>query len=331
MMQALGDQHSSYMTADQYTQANMPLEQEYEGIGAWADTSGPYVKIVSPMPGSPAESAGIKAGDTIIKVDGEDMTGIPGDLVIRDWVLGPAGSDVTLTFVREGVPDPFDVVVRRAKITIASVNGKMLENGIAYIQISQFAANTRDELRKQLQDLLPQSPKGLIIDLRHNGGGYLDTAVQVTSEFIGEGTVLYEQYGDGSRKTYDVLGSGLAYDIPMVILVNEGTASASEIVSGALQDYGRSPLVGVQTYGKGSVQQWIPLSDNQGAVRITVARWLTPESRQISEIGLTPDYVVELTEEDVNAGRDPQMDKAVELLGGEPLPPAPTPTPTTVP
>lgn len=330
MMQALGDKHSSYMSQEQYTQANMPLEQEYEGIGAWVDTTGQYLKIVSPMPNSPAEAAGLKAGDTIIKIDGEDMTGIPGDLVIKK-VLGPKGSDVTLTVVREGVADPFDVVVTRAKITIASVEGKMLENGIAYIQILQFAANTRDELRTQLKDLLAQNPKGLIIDLRNNGGGYLDTAVQVTSEFVKEGTVLYEEYGDGTRKNYDVLGDGLGYDIPMVILVNEGTASASEIVSGALQDFGRAALVGVQTYGKGSVQQWIPLANNQGAVRVTVARWLTPKSRQINEVGLTPDYVVELTQDDINAGRDPQLDKAVELLGGAPLPPGPTPTPTTVP
>jgi carboxyl-terminal processing protease len=265
------------------------------------------------MPGSPAESAGLKAGDMIIQIDGVDMTGIPGDLVIQR-VLGPSGSEVVLTVVREGEPEPFDVTVTRARITIPSVEGEMLEGGIAYVRILQFAANTRQELRETLEELLAQNPTGLILDLRNNGGGYLDTAVDVTSEFVEEGVVLYEEYGDGTRQEYEVLGGGLAYDLPMVILVNEGTASASEIVAGALQDYGRGSLVGMTTYGKGSVQQWIPLAEDQGAVRVTIARWLTPNSRQIHEVGLTPEYLVEFTEEDFNAGIDPQLDQAVELL-----------------
>lgn len=313
MMQALGDDHSSYMDPDQYRQANMPLEQEYEGIGAWVDTTGEYLRIVSPMPDSPAEAAGVKAGDLIIMVNGEDMTGISGDLVLRK-VLGPAGSQVTLTVVREGENEPIEITITRAHITIPSVDGEMLDSGIAYVQVLQFAANTRSELRAVLAELLAQNPTGLILDLRNNGGGYLDTAVDVASEFMEEGTVLFEEYGDGTRDEYKVLGGGLAYDIPMVILVNEGTASASEIVAGALQDYGRATLVGVTTYGKGSVQQWIPLSDDQGAVRITVAAWLTPTGRQIHKVGLAPDVVVELTEDDFNAGRDPQLDKAVYLL-----------------
>ena len=161
---------------------------------------------------------------------------------------------------------------------------------------------------------MAQNPKGLVFDLRYNGGGYLNTAVEVTSQFINSGFVLFEQYGDGTRTEFEALKGGLALDIPMVVLVNEGSASASEITAGALQDAGRAKLVGVTTYGKGTVQDWRALQDNQGAVRITIARWLTPKERQINGTGLTPDVEVKITDEDIAAGRDPQLDKAVELL-----------------
>lgn len=313
MLESLGDKHTSYMDPEQYSQATIPLKQEYEGIGAWVDTSTPYLTITSPMPGFPAEKAGIKPGDTVIAVDGENMTGIDGNLVLRK-ILGPVGTQVKLTIQRQGVEKPFDVLVKRDKILIPSVNGKQIDNKIAYVQIYQFAENTREELRKTLKDLMSQNPTGLIIDLRNDGGGYLKTAIEVASEFIGEGTVLQEVYGDGKQQNYDALGNGLATKIPLVILVNEGTASASEIVAGAVQDYGRGKLVGVTSYGKGTVQDWASLSNDQGAVRITIARWLTPKGRQINEVGLKPDVEVQLTEEDVKGQRDPQLDKAVELL-----------------
>jgi carboxyl-terminal processing protease len=317
MIDSLGDQHSSYMDPNQYRQANIPLQQEYEGIGAFVDTDTEYLTILSPIPDTPAEKAGLRPGDEIIAVDGEDMTGIAGQLVLRR-VLGEAGTKVRLTIRRqakEGVePEVFDVEIVRAKINIPSVTGEMLENDIAYVQVIQFAVNTRSELRKTLNELLDQNPSGMILDLRNNGGGYLDTAVEVSSEFIDNGVVLIEEFGDGKRETFKALGNGLATEIPLVVLVNEGTASASEIVAGAIQDYGRGRLVGVTTYGKGSVQNWVPLSGDNGAVRITIARWLTPKERQIHELGLTPDVEVELTEEDFKAGRDPQLDKAIELL-----------------
>jgi len=312
MLSSLGDQHTGYMTPDDFTQANAPLEGSYEGIGAYVDTDGDYLTIITPMVGSPAEAAGLKAGDQIIALNGEDVTGTEPQIVLRS-VKGPAGTPVTLTILREGV-DPFDVTITRQNITIASVESKMLDGNIAYVQLNTFAEATDIELRAQLKDLLAQNPKGLILDLRYNGGGYLNTAVQVISEFIDSGTVLIEQYGDGSRETYEALPGGLATKIPLVVLVNEGSASASEITAGAIQDYGRGKLVGVQTYGKGSVQIWTELDNQQGAVRITVARWLTPNERQIHEIGLIPDFIVEITEADVEAGRDPQLDKAIQLL-----------------
>ena len=313
MLEALGDQHTSYMDPDEYNQANMPMDGEYEGIGAWVDVTGDYVKIISPMPDSPAEKAGLKADDIVIKVDGEDMTGIDGNLVLRR-ILGPADTDVTLTIQREGEAEPFDVTIRRATIEMVSVRGEMLDNNIAYIELSTFGEKTTDELKAELKTLMDQNPSGLILDLRNNGGGYLTTAIEVTSQFVNKGVVMYEEYGDGTRREYNALRGGLATDIPLVVLVNEGTASASEITAGAIQDYGRGQLVGVTTFGKGSVQSWVPLNNNEGAVRVTIARWLTPDSRQIHGVGLTPDVVVELTEEDFEAERDPQLDKAIELL-----------------
>jgi carboxyl-terminal processing protease len=285
------------------------------------------------MPGSPAERAGLLPGDQVIAIDGEDMTGIAAE-VARTKVLGPANSVVHLTIFREGEEKPLEFDVTREKITMKSSSGKMLENDIAYIQVTTFGEKTTPELLAALKELMAQNPKGIILDLRNNGGGYLQTAVEVTSQFMGDGVVLYEEYGDKTRTTYDVLPDGMATDtkIPMVVLINEGSASASEIVAGALQDSGRAKLVGATSYGKGSVQNWIPLSGENGAVRITIAKWLTPNGNTIHKIGLTPDVTAERTEEDYKANLDPQLDKAVEtlqaILNGTPLP---TSAPTVFP
>ncbi len=314
MVEALGDKHSSYMDPDQYRQASESLEGEYEGIGAWVDLTGDYLTIISPIPNTPAEKAGLRSGDKIIGIDGEDMTGIESTIVHKK-VLGPAGSSITLTILRENEDTPFDVTIVRAKVVVPSVVSEMREDGIAYVQLVQFGEKTTSELKEQLNDLMKQDPKGLILDLRNNGGGYRDTAVQVLSEFLPRNEVaMLEEFGDGTVQKFNTEGRGQALEIPMIVLVNEGSASASEIVAGALQDYGRAQLLGVTTYGKGSVQVWLPLDDNQGAVRVTIARWLTPKSRQINEVGLTPDIVVEISDEQYAAGEDPQLDQAVEIL-----------------
>jgi carboxyl-terminal processing protease len=315
MMEALGDQHSSYMDPQDFKDANGSLEGEYEGIGAYVDSTTEYLTITSPMPGSPAERAGLKPGDQVIAIDGVDMTGTPAEAA-RLKVLGPAGTVVHLTILREGENDVLEFDVTREKINIAASTGEMLDGDIAYIQVTTFGEKTTPELLDALNELMAQNPKGIILDLRNNGGGYLQTAVEVTSQFVGDGVVLYEQYGNGNRTTYDVEPGGLATDasIPMVVLINEGSASASEIVAGALQDLGRAKLVGATSYGKGSVQNWIPLSGDNGAVRITIAKWLTPNERTIHEIGLTPEVIVEMTEEDYQNDLDPQLDKAVEVL-----------------
>ncbi len=335
MMESLGDPHSTYMDPQTFKDANAQLAGSYEGIGAIVDSTGEYLTIVSTFPGSPAEKVGIESGDEIIAVDHKDMTGTNPELV-RQKVIGPAGTTVHLTIARKGASAPLEFDVTRAKIVMPSASGKMLPNGIAYVQVTTFGENTTKELTTTLKTLMAQKPKGLILDLRDNGGGYLQTAVEVVSQFQDNGTVLYEQYGDGTKKSYDVIPGGLATKIPMAVLINEGTASASEITAGALQDYGRAKLVGVVSYGKGSVQNWVPISNDQGAVRITIARWLTPKNRQIDKKGLTPDVYVQRTADDRKAGRDPQLDAAVQtlmaMLSGKPLPTSvPTLVPTVVP
>ena len=316
MVAALGDDYTSYMDPIQHQQSQIDLQGEYEGIGAWVDPTAEYLTITAPMAGSPAEKAGLLPGDRIIAIDGEDMTGIDGNIVITK-VLGPAGSLVVLTIEREGM-EPFDVEIIRSKIVPPTVETDMFDGDIAYIQLYNFNANSAGDLHEALATIMEGNPKGLIFDLRNNGGGYLHTAVSITSEFLDEGIVLIEEYGDGTRDTHEVRSGGIATQIPIVVLVNEGTASASEIFAGAIQDYDRGVLVGSVTFGKGLVQLPVTLSNDQGSLRITIARWLTPLEHHIQGAGLEPDYLVPSpTFEDVEAGNDAQLEKALEILWKE--------------
>jgi len=312
-LDALGDPHTSYMDPITFQQSNIPLQGSYEGIGAWVDTNTELLTIVSPMPGSPAEEAGLQPGDEVVAVDGEDVTGIDANIVIRS-VLGPAGTTVHLTIRREGETELLEFEIIRAEILVPSVTSEMLEGDIGYIQLFNFANVTSDDLRSAIRELRQTELNGLILDLRGNGGGFLLTAIEVASEFVEDGAIMTERFGDGSEEIYESLGDGLATDLPLIVLVNGGSASASEIVAGAIQDYGRGLLVGETTFGKGSVQNWVALQGEEGAVRVTVARWYTPNGRQIAGEGLEPDYDVSYTEEDFEAGNDPQLEKAIELL-----------------
>ncbi len=249
MLESLGDKHTSYMDPETFQQQNAPLLGEYEGIGAWVDVTGEYLTIVSPMPGSPAEEMGLKPEDQIQAVDGEDMTGIAGDLFYEStW----SRTNQYIDQYRPSTDETFDVTITRRKIEIPSVTSKMLDDNIAYIQLANFGEKTHDELKQQLKTLLQQNPKGLILDLRNNGGGYLNAAIDVASEFVDKSPIMFEEFGDGQRITYNAKASGIGTAIPLVVLINEGTASASEITAGAIQDYERGVLVGTQSYGKDS-------------------------------------------------------------------------------
>lgn len=312
MLDALGDPHTSYLDPIQHDTLNASLEG-YDGIGAYVSTEGELLTVIEPIKGSPAEAVDLRPGDEIFAIDGEEMTGVLPEIA-RQKVLGEAGTTVILTIIREGVEQPFDVEITRAHIIIPSVEAEMLEDQIAYVSLSVFSDTSASDLQTAIDELLAQNPEGLILDLRNNSGGYLDSAIDVVSLFISDGVAAYEEYGDGTRTTHEVTGKAIATDIPMVVLVNEWSASASEIVTGALQDRDRALVVGAVTFGKGTVQSWIPLSNQQGAIRVTVARWLTPDGTNVNEIGITPDYEVEYTEEEMLAGSDPQLEKAIELL-----------------
>lgn len=313
MMAALGDAHTGYSSPQETTDLNNAMTGAYDGIGAYVDTKGTYITITKPIPGYPAEKAGLQIGDQIIAVDGVDVTGMDPDVVRLTKVMGTAGTNVTLTVSRTGTDKPLQFTITRAHIVIPSVTSKMLDHNIGYIQITVFGDTTATDFHNQLSALMAQKPAGIILDLRDNGGGYLDAGIAVASEFIDHGVIVSEQYGNGTKTPHPAIPGGLATNIPLVVLVNENTASASEIVSGAIQDDGRGKLVGVTTYGKGTVQNWFPLTDG-GTARITIARWLTPNGNTIDKKGLTPDLVVTMTQADYTAGKDPQLDAAVQLL-----------------
>lgn len=230
-------------------------------------------------------------------------------------IRGDVGSTVTLTLERAGAAEPVVLTIERAIIESPSVEWRVLEEdpAIGYIKISRFSARTGRELRRALTDLTDQGATQLIVDLRSNGGGLLDAAIEVTSEFLREGVVLYEDRRDNSEQTYQVQGGGKALDQPLVVLVNAGTASASEIVAGALQDYQRATLIGEHTFGKGSVQLVYDLSDSS-SLHVTVAKWLTPNRRQIDGQGLFPDIEVLFSESDHANGLDPQLGRAISFL-----------------
>jgi carboxyl-terminal processing protease len=313
MMQSLGDENSTYMEPDLYQSASDYLEG-YEGIGAQVDITGEYLTIIAPFPGSPAEKAGLQSGDAIVKIDGEDLAGVSTSAA-RDKLLGPTGTHVVLTVKRPGESDLLEFDIVRAKIQPPVVESRMLDDGIGYIYLGVFSDSADPQIREALTALTEDHPAGLVLDLRQNLGGLVSSAVDIGSQFLPADTLLfYEKGRGGGEQRYFTHGGGLATDIPLVVLVDGNSASAAEIVAGALQDHRRALLVGTTTYGKGSVQEWIPLMNNMGAVRITVSLWYTPNGRQIAHQGLTPDVEVSISEEEFQSGQDPQLDRAVETL-----------------
>lgn len=332
MVDSAGDRYTFFSTPAQTGVERTHLEGEYEGIGAYIDQQDGFPVILGPVhEDTPAARAGLRRGDIVLAVDGWETEGVPLEEVIAR-IKGPAGTQVTLTISRAGEPEPFDVTLTRAHIEVPSLEGKMRDDGLAYIKLSVFGGTTARELDATLKTLLAQKPRGLILDLRGNGGGYLEAAQEVLGRFLRQGIAAYQADREDHRQRVPLIpGEVQAFDIPLVVLVDGGSASASEIVAGALQDYRRATLIGEQTFGKGSIQHVFDLPDGS-SVRITVAQWLTPNARRIQDRGLTPEIIVPLTPEDYEAGRDPQLDAAVAYLLGRPLPPAAvTPTPTLSP
>jgi carboxyl-terminal processing protease len=310
---SLGDPHTYFSAPEQLQRSQEDLQGAFEGIGATIEKKDNKLLIVAPIAGTPAQKAGLKPADWITKIDGQDTA----SLSVSDGVgliRGKKGTIVVLTIVREGVKDPFDVAIVRDTINVPNVKLTMVTGDIAHIQlVNVFTANLGDELKQTLLQAQAQGAKKVILDVRGNPGGYLNTAVQVASQFLKDGAVAYELTRDGKTTEIPVMSGGVATDWPIVVLIDKGSASASEIVAGAIQDSGRGPLIGVTSYGKGSVQQDFTLSDGS-AVHVTVANWLTPKMRNINNAGLKPDIEVPLTDEDTKAGRDPQLDRAIQYL-----------------
>jgi carboxyl-terminal processing protease len=308
----LGDPYTAF--ADPQAAAIMREDQSgsFEGIGALVTMEDGVLSIVSVYEGRPAQKAGLRGGDVIAQVDDtviENMSIYEAISLIR----GPAGTSVRLKILREGEA-PFDIEVVRAKIDIQLVESKMLDDGIGYARLTQFDNTATAKLANAIEGLLAQDPKGLILDLRSNPGGLLNESVNTAGLFLPRDTeVLIERFKDGSENPYAASEQPIAPSIPLVVLVDVGSASASEIVAGALQDYGRAVLIGDKTFGKGSVQLLHELSDGS-ELRVTVARWFTPKGRAIHGEGLEPDIAVTITQDDIDAGRDPQLDRAVEYL-----------------
>jgi carboxyl-terminal processing protease len=311
MLETLGDPHTRYLSPSDQEAATQSMSGEFQGIGAEVENVDGAITIVTPIDGSPAQAAGLQPGDILREADGVPLT----DMDISEaaaLVRGPAGTTVRLLIERDG--ETFEVEITRDVIKLPSARGEMLDEGIAYIRLSRFANNTDQELQDILTDLLAQNPTGIILDLRRNPGGALDTTVNIADQFLPEGVALVERFGDGRERQFQSSGKGLAEDIPLVVLIDEGSASASEVLSGAIQDRGRGVLIGNTSFGKGTVQTWQTLA-NDGGVRITIAEWLTPDKDSINETGLTPDYFIPLDPD--NPDEDAQLQAAIDYLLGK--------------
>ena len=314
----LEDPHTTFLEPQPRQREKEDLSGRFGGIGAYVSQAEDGSIILEPMPDLPAEQAGILEGDAVIKVDGTEITPEMTVDQVVDLVRGEVGTTVVLTLRREGQPDPIVVEIERQEIPSPSVQWEMLEEteGIGYVRILLFSGRTAIELEEAIEELTEQGMARMILDLRGNGGGLLDAAIDVSSVFLDGETVLYQVEKDKEDKVYSARRGGEYTDPPLVLLVDGGTASASEIVAGALQDRDRATLIGQKTYGKGSVQSVYDLSDGS-SVHITSAKWLTPSRRQIDGQGLVPDMEVAFTEEDRSQGLDPQLDRAIEYLNGE--------------
>ncbi|MGC8717425.1 MAG: S41 family peptidase [bacterium] len=309
MISSLNDPYSYFMKPEDYKAMEEEFQGSFEGVGMEIGVNdNKQVVVISPIDDTPAQKAGIKPGDIIIKVDEKSTNGMNADDVSK-LIRGPAGTKVKIIIQREGESKPLEFTLTRAVVKLVTVSSKMLDSNIGYIKIKAFREPTGEELSKALDAILPKAKNGIILDLRNNPGGLLGSAIEVVSYFVPKGPVVYAEDRDNNREEYSVIPNLYKVKVPLVVLVNKGSASASEIVAGALQDYKRATLIGTKTFGKGLVQSVFALADGS-AISLTIQRWLTPNKRYIHKEGITPDIVVEWDQK----GNDIQLERAKSFL-----------------
>jgi carboxyl-terminal processing protease len=314
MVSSLGDPYTAFLTPEEANQLQDDLSGTVSGIGAEVAVKNGKITVVAPVDNSPAKKAGVMSGDIILKIDDASTEGMDVNTAVSK-IRGQAGTKVKLSVQRGSTTKEFEIT--REKITVKSVSSEIKNNNIGYVKITRFDENTDADLKNTLSDFQSKNIKKIIVDLRDNPGGYLDQSVSVASEFVGNGVIVSEKkdFSGGKPSEYKALSGGLmtGSDVKIILLVNGGSASASEIVAGALKDHNRATLVGEKTFGKGSVQEIEDLAGG-AKLRVTIAHWYTPNGKNISKEGIAPDVEVKLTDADFNANRDPQLDKALELL-----------------
>ncbi len=314
MVNSLGDPYSVFLEPQKAKKFMEDVQGSFDGIGAEIGLRNGFITVVKPLAGSPAVRAGLKSGDKILKIDGKDATTLSLDEAIS-MIRGPKGTIVTLTVLSLTDTKPKEIKITRDTISVPILTYEITKDNFLKASLTEFSEDAGTKFNQMVRQLSGKEVKGMILDLRSNPGGYLEVSQDIASYFIPEGqTIVVEDFGNGqANKTYRSFGYKTFENMPMVVLVDEGSASASEILAGALRDNRGISLVGKKTFGKGSVQE---LNDLPGGskLKVTIARWLTPKGYSIAENGLEPDIKVELTEEDVTAGKDPQMDRAIEVL-----------------
>lgn len=311
LAQATGDPYTEYFTAEESKEFNQQLSGTFTGIGAELGKQDNAIVIVAPIRGFPAEKAGIKAKDVLLQINGEDALSLTLSDAVKK-IRGPKGTEVTLTILRDGERKEFKIV--RDDIKVPSVEYSVIDDNVGYIVVSRFSDDTNSLITEAARDFRSKQVNSVILDLRNNPGGLLEQSIQVASHWVDQGkTVVSEKRGDALVRN-KVAARGQEFkDFKTVVLINEGSASASEIVAGALKDYGLATLVGEKSYGKGSVQEIDELSGG-ASLKVTIARWFTPNNRNIDKEGIEPDHVIKITPEQAQSDIDAQKDKALELV-----------------
>ena len=314
MLAALEDPHASYLSAEQHSREQEGYRGYFEGIGAQVTLTEAGLTVIAPIPGAPAEEAGIRAGDLILAVDGEDIDGLTL-IESVNLIRGPGGTEVTLLVRHVGEIEDVNITVTRGRIPIESTTFRMLEDGIGHLWVYSFSNTTEDEVRRALDELEAADGRGLILDLRNNPGGLLASVISVTDLFLDSGTILYEIDAEGDRSDYEAARRGPATDVPLVVIVNQFSASASEIMAGAIQTSGRATVVGTSTFGKGSVNIARELSDGS-AIYFTIRRWYLSDGTQIEGEGVTPDIEIEADAHPlpIDFEQDAALKRAFEVL-----------------